>query len=305
MQHNLSQRRAGLTKIIKQEWDSTWPNAIKDLADACKQNQTVCENNLEIMLMLSEEIFEDTKQNMTKVQLERLKLKYNENLKIIYDLCDYIAKAYLQDSSKIAPSLIKMCLRTFYAFLTWVPTSFVFMTDFLDVILVGLVSDIKYTVQCMQCFTESYSIALKGFSQEELNQIHKKLFESLTLFMGKLHNLLPVSRDFRAERLEKLRNHAQLTIFDNITREVSLFLIAVFKHHFSWMFDTALELYRNNDRQYLDVCSLLESCLRYMVNMSSVDNDTLYKISIDFWQIFTGKKVQIESRSSLCSHAQS
>lgn len=296
MQHDLSKRRNSFIQIIKQEWDSTWPNAIKDLADACKQNQTVCENNLEIMLMLSEEIFEDTKQNMTKSQLERLKLKYNDNLKIIYDLCDYIAKAYIQDSTKIAPSLIKMCLRTFYAFLTWVPTSFVFMTDFLDVILVGLVSDVKYTVQCMQCFTESFSIPLKGFSQEELNLIHKKLFESLTLFMTKLHNLLPISRDFRAERQDKLRNHVQLTVFDNITREVSLFFISVFKNHYSWMFDTALDLYRNGNRQHLDICAVLESCLRYMVNMSAVDNDTLYKICIDFWQIFTGKKVQMEGK---------
>lgn len=256
------------------------------------------------MLMLSEEIFEDTKQNMTKAQLERLKVKYNDNLKIIYDLCEYISKAYIQDSSKIAPSLIKMCLRTFYAFLTWAPTSFIFMTDFMDIVLVGLMSDLRFTVQCIQCLTESFSIALKGFTQEELNLIHKKLFETLTLFMNKLHGLLPINREFRAERQQKLRNHSQLAIFDNITKEVSLFLISVFKNHFNWMFDTALDLYKNNSRQHLDICAVLESCLRYMVNMSDVDNDTLYKIAVDFWHIFTGKKIQIEGIENLPRHHQ-
>lgn len=304
MQLDLSSRRTTLIQIIKQEWDTTWPDAVKDLAAACGQNQTVCENNLEIMLMLSEEIFEDTKQNMTKAQLERLKLKYNDNLKIIYDLCEYIAKAYISDSSKVAPSLIKMCLRTLFAFLTWAPTSFIFMTDFLDIVLVGLMGDLRLTVQCIQSLTESYSINLKGFPQEELNLIHKKLFDTLTLFINKLQGILPVNREFRAERQEKLRNHAQLVMFDNITKEVALFFIAVIKHHFNWMFEAALELYKNSSRQHLDICSILESCLRYMVNMSDVDNDILYKISIDFWQTFTGKKVQIEGTWSIISHDQ-
>lgn len=294
MQLYLSSCRERFIQIIKQEWDSTWPSAIKDLAESCKQNQTLCENNLEIMLMLSEEIFEDTKQNMTKVQLDRLKERYNENLKIIYDLCDYISKAYIQDQSKISPSLIKMCLKMFYAFLSWAPTNLIFGTDFLDVILVGLMGDIRLTVQCLQCFTESYSIPLNDFTKDELVIIRKKLFDAFTLFTHKIHQILPVNRQFRAERQEKMKNHNQLTLFDSVTKEVALYFISVVKHHFNWMFDTTLELYRNNNRQWMDICQLLESMLKYMVNMSDVDHDTLYKICIDFWLAFTNKRVQIE-----------
>ena len=304
VQHDLSSRSLAVTQIIKQEWDSTWPDAIKDLAESCKQNQILCENNLEIMLMLSEEIFEDTKQNMTKARLLRLKERYTENLKIIYDLCDFIAKAYIQDQTKISASLIKMCLRVFYAFLSWAPTSLIFATDFLDVILVGLMSDIRLTVQCLQCLTESYSIPINDFSPEELSIIRKKLFDAFTLFTSKLHQILPIARQFRVERVEKLKNHNQLTIFDNITKEVALFFIALVKFHFNWMFETALELYRASNRQWMDICQLLESCLRYMVNMSDVDHDSLYKICLDFWQTFTNKRIQIDSRWPLLRRSQ-
>lgn len=244
--------------------------------------------------MLSEEIFEDTKQNMTKGQIDRLKDRFTDNLKIIFDLCEFISKSFIQDPSKISASLIKMCLKVFYTFLSWAPSSFIFASDFLDVILVGLMGDIRLTMQCLQCFTESFSIPLTDFTEEELALIRKKLFDSFVLFTVKLNQILPVSQPFKFQRQEKLKNHNQLTLFDNVTKEVALFYIAVMKHHFSWMFNTALELYRKNNRQWMDVCQLLENGLRYMVNMSEVDSDSLYKICIDFWLAFTTKRVHIE-----------
>lgn len=294
MQHDLSKRKPSINQIIKQEWDTTWTSAVKDLAESCKQNQTLCENNLEIMLMLSEEIFEDTKQNMTKAQIDRLKDRFTENLKIIFDLCEFISKSYIQDQSKVTPSLIKMCLKVFYTFLSWAPSSFIFATDFLDVILVGLMGDLRLTVQCLQCFTESFSIPLTDFNDEELVIIRKKVFDSFTLFSHKLTQILPLSQNFRLQRVDKLKNHNQLTLFDNVTKEVSLFFIAVVKHHFNWMFSTALELYKKNNRQWLDLCQLLENSLKYMVSMSDIDSDFLYKICTDFWLAFTTKRVQIE-----------
>ena len=87
------------------------------------------------MLMLSEEIFEDTKQNMTAAQVTRLKEKYGDNLKIIYDLCDFIAKSYIQDQTKVSPSLMKICLKTLFSFLGWAPAHYIFLTDFLTGII--------------------------------------------------------------------------------------------------------------------------------------------------------------------------
>ena len=277
-----------------------WPTAIKDLAESCKQNQALCENNLEIMLMLSEEIFDNSKSTMTKNQSEQLKDKYTENLIIIYDLCDFIAKTFIQDSSKISPSLIKTCLRTLYSFLNWAPAFFIFSRDFLDGIVVNLIQDPKLTVQCLQCLIETFNfnIKLSTISNEDLVQIRKRILDTLPLFIVKLQAIFPMQRNFREERIQKLASHNQLTLFDNVAKEVALVFIALFKNHFNWIFDTALSLYKTGNRQYLDVCMMIETAVKYMINLSNVDNDPLYKICIEFWQAFTNKKVEMDS--TLC-----
>jgi exportin-1 len=218
----LSKGNSILVQIVKQEWDNVWPSAVKDLAEACGQSQALCENNLEILIMLSEEIFEDTKQTMVSAQLNRLKLKYCDNVKIIYDLCEKIGKMYIQDPSKISPSLIKVCVKALYSFLSWAPASYIFMTDLLDGILIGLLPDPKLTVQVLQCCTDCFNISLNDFSVTDMNTSKAKIFNALQLLVARLVQIFPNNRRFREERIEKLKNHNQLTLFDNATKEIAL-----------------------------------------------------------------------------------
>ena len=215
-------------------------------------------------------------------------------MKIIYDLCDKIAKAYIQDPSKISPSLMKMCLRALYSFLSWAPASFIFMTDFLDGILVSLLPDPKLTVQSLQCLTDSFAISLNGFTESDLQAIKLKIFSCLTILLTQLQQIFPNNRRFKEERQEKLKNHNQLTLFDNVTKVIALMFSALLKNHFDWLFDSALGLYKANNRQHLDICSNMENILKYMVNLTEVDCDPIYKICIEFWQQFTAKKVELD-----------
>lgn len=258
--------------------------------------------------MLSEEIFDESRSSMTKVQHQRLVEKYNDNLKIIYDLCDFIAKSYIQNNSSVSLSLIKMCLKTLYSFLKWAPASFIFLTDFLDKIMIGLVGDLRHTVQCLQCLIECYSIPLDGagFEEQELTVIRRKILESFAPLLQKLQEILPINLNFRQERINKQSNHNQLTLFDNITKETALLLSAFHKNHFKWVFHWTLEYYRLKQKsEYNDLCVLLESSLIFMVNLSDVENDPLYKICMEFWQIFTTIKVDMDKTFNKASQANS
>jgi len=68
----------------------------------------------------------------------------------------------------------------------------------------------------------------------------------------------------------------------------------LFRQHWDWLFAAALNLYRDNNRQHLDICANLEIIIKYMVSFSEVDYDPLYKICLDFWQMFTSKKVEMD-----------
>lgn len=62
--HFLTKLNETLVQIVKQEWPHSWENFIPDLCGSCKTNQLLCENNLRILNMLSEEIFTFGKSHM-------------------------------------------------------------------------------------------------------------------------------------------------------------------------------------------------------------------------------------------------
>ena len=50
-----------LVQILKQEWPQNWPTFISDIVGSSKTSETLCENNLKILRLLSEEIFDFSK----------------------------------------------------------------------------------------------------------------------------------------------------------------------------------------------------------------------------------------------------
>ena len=43
---------------VTQEWPHNWPQFVNELVSACKENETVCENGMHILRLLSEEVFD-------------------------------------------------------------------------------------------------------------------------------------------------------------------------------------------------------------------------------------------------------
>lgn len=75
--------------------------------------QVLCENNMQILKLLSEEVFE-VKDQMTAAKTKALKERLNEEFSQIFQLCDMV----LQQSTR--PSLLNVTLQTLQRFLTWV-----------------------------------------------------------------------------------------------------------------------------------------------------------------------------------------
>lgn len=88
-----------IVELIKRELGGGWESAIRDLIENAKTGENVCSNNLQILRMLSEEIFEFSKETMTSAKVTQLKARFNEDFKQIYLLCDSVIKTYLRDKS--------------------------------------------------------------------------------------------------------------------------------------------------------------------------------------------------------------
>ena len=60
----LSKLNLVLVQILKQEWPHNWPLFIPEIVSSSKNNINLCENNLIILRLLSEEIFDFSAEQM-------------------------------------------------------------------------------------------------------------------------------------------------------------------------------------------------------------------------------------------------
>uniref|UniRef100_A0AAZ3R8S5 Exportin-1 n=1 Tax=Oncorhynchus tshawytscha TaxID=74940 RepID=A0AAZ3R8S5_ONCTS len=65
-----------LVQILKQEWPKHWPTFISDIVGASRTSESLCQNNMIILKLLSEEVFDFSSGQMTQVKAKHLKDRY-------------------------------------------------------------------------------------------------------------------------------------------------------------------------------------------------------------------------------------
>ena len=63
-QHLITKLNATLVSIVKQEWTTSWKNFIPDICGSARTSQSKCENALSILKLLSEEVFDFSKNTL-------------------------------------------------------------------------------------------------------------------------------------------------------------------------------------------------------------------------------------------------
>lgn len=126
----LSRMNLVLVQILKQDWPHQWPSFISDIVGSSKSSESLCENNMKVLQLLSEEVFDYSKDAMTASKIKLMKESLNEEFSQIFQLCEFILEA----SRK--PSLLLSTLATLQRFLTWIPLAYIFESNLMP----GLIS---------------------------------------------------------------------------------------------------------------------------------------------------------------------
>ena len=116
-------------QILKQEWPHNWPTFITELVESSKTNLSLCENNMVILRLLSEEVFDYSAEQLTQAKVKNLKNQMCGEFSEIFKLCSEI----LEEAQKT--SLIKATLETLLRFLNWIPLGYIFETTIIDLLL--------------------------------------------------------------------------------------------------------------------------------------------------------------------------
>ncbi len=128
-------------QVLKQEWPHNWPTFVSELVESSRTNLSLCENNMVILKLLSEEVFDYSAEQMTQAKIKDLKSQLCNEFSEIFQLCQEV----LEKATK--SSLIKATLDTLLRFLNWIPLGFIFETTVIDMLLsrVGVFSRLQFT----------------------------------------------------------------------------------------------------------------------------------------------------------------
>lgn len=244
-----------LVDVLKQDWPHKWPSFIPDIVGASKTNETLCENSMTILRLLSEEVFDFSKNDLTAAKTKELKSSFNEQFASVHELCLMVLSASQR------PDLIKATLMTLNAFLSWVPLGYIFESNLVEVLL-RLFPQQPFRNVALQCLAEVAAL--------QVGPEHDAQFASLySFFSTQIAPLLPPGTNI-PEAYASGSDEDQAFV-----QNLSLFLTAFFRAHI-----TVLENSGDAGR------AALVAGLDLLVNVSYVDDDEVFKICLDYWNFF-------------------
>ncbi|RKP08205.1 Crm1-F1 [Thamnocephalis sphaerospora] len=240
-----------LVQILKQEWPHNWPNFIPELVSSSRSNLDLCENNMAILKLLSEEIFDFSEGEMTQQKTRNLKTQMCGEFSEVFQLCDEV----LHKAQK--PSLIKATLETLLRFLNWVPLGYIFETDMLDLLCNKFLKPDQFRNVTFKCLTEIAS--LHGTPEYD-----GKLATMFNTVVACVNELIPASTNI-AEAYEDADEDNQAFI-----QNLAMFLTTVLGRHL-----TMLEEQPNKQ--------ILLNAHYYLVKISQVEEREVFKVCLEYW----------------------
>ncbi|KAJ9124761.1 Exportin-1 [Naganishia onofrii] len=240
-----------LVQILKQAWPHDWPTFIPEIVASSKTNLSLCENNMVILKLLSEEIFDYSAEQMTQAKTKNLKNQMCGEFSEIFQLCSEV----LEKAQK--PTLIRATLETLLRFLNWIPLGFIFETQLIDNLTSRFLEVREFRNVTLKCLAEIAQLDVTA----EYNQKFVNMFAAV---MTAVNNMIPPSTDIH-------------DAYDNSDDDDQQFIsnLAMFLTNF---LSVHLRLIETPEHQ-----TLLLNAHFYLVKISSVDDREVFKICLEYW----------------------
>ena len=265
-----------LVQIVKQEWPHAWPTFISDIVNASKHNESLCENNMAILKLLSEEVFDFSRDEMTSAKAKKLKESFNNDFALIFQLCEFI----MANSTK--PALLICTFQTLLKFLNWIPLGYIFETTLVRTLVYKFLPQPAFRNDVLACLTEIGSLDIGAIYESltgELAAAYDSHFEALfrevatAICIGVGGQPPPmVMPDMDMAQAYLNGSDADQTFIQNI----ALFLTCFFRQHLP-IAEKAAEANP----------TLLQAAMNLLINISHVDDQEVFKVCLEYWNLLT------------------
>ncbi|XP_047001392.1 exportin-1 [Schistocerca americana] len=239
-----------LVQILKREWPKNWESFIPDIVGASKTNESLCQNNMAILKLLSEEVFDFSSGQITQSKAKHLKDSMCSEFSQIFHLCQFV-----METSQNAP-LVGATLETLLRFLNWIPLGYIFETKLISTLIFKFLNVPLFRNVTLKCLTE-----IAGVTVTNYDNVFVSLF---TQTMSQLEQMLPMNTNIR-EAYACGQDAEQ-----NFIQNLAMFLCTYLKEH-----GVLVEQKQLNTE--------LLKALHYLVLISEVDEVEIFKICLEYW----------------------
>jgi exportin-1 len=240
-----------LVQILKFEWPHNWPTFISDIVGASKTNESLCQNNMIILKLLSEEVFDFSSGQMTQTKAKHLKDTMCSEFAKIFELCQFVL-----DNSQNAP-LVEANLETLLRFLNWIPLGYIFETKLISTLIFKFLNVPLFRNITLKCLTEIAGV--------QVTQYDEQFIQLYATTLVQLKQMLPLTTNIR-DAYKHGRDDEQ-----NFIQNLSLFLCTFLKEHAQLI------------EKKLDMHEQLLEALAYLVLISEVEETEIFKICLEYW----------------------
>nr|CAG4635920.1 EOG090X00LI [Eubosmina coregoni] len=246
----LSKLNMVLVLILEREWPKHWPSFISDIVGASKTNESLCQNNMAILKLLSEEVFDFSSGNMTQIKAKHLKDSMCSEFSQIFQLCQFV-----MDNSANA-ALVGATLETLLRFLSWVPLGYIFETKLITTLIFKFLNVPLFRNVTLKCLTEIASLA----TGPQYDDAFVALFAQT---MAQLELMLPLDINIK-EAFAKGHDAEQ-----NFIQNLAMFLCTMLRQHGQLM-------------EHREKANVLKA-LQYLLLISEVEETEIFKICLEYW----------------------
>ncbi|KAH3674460.1 hypothetical protein WICMUC_003297 [Wickerhamomyces mucosus] len=240
-----------LVSIVKEDWPDNWPTFIPEIVQSSRAGFNVCENNMVILKLLSEEVFDYSADQLTQARAKNLKVRMGEEFQEIFKLCyEVLDKA-------TRPSLIVSTLNSLLRYLQWIPLGYTFETDLLDLLTNKFLAPADTRTIALKCLTEISSLTPENYDNKFVS-----LFQNS---MSQIAHIIPPNTDLKRS-YEVASSNDQ-----SFLQDLAMFICTFLANHI-----LALE-----GQEQLR--PLLLTAHEYLIQLSRIEERELFKTNLDYW----------------------
>ena len=257
-----------------------------------KTDQNLCETCMNILKQLSEEIFDFSKASMTSGRAKELKAAMNSEFGAIFDLCEFVIDMFVSNPSNIKPSLVKMTLKTFSAFMSWIPLGYIFETTIIMKLIQSLLQESSYRVETIKCLTEI--AGLRG--QNALGKVYEEY--ALMMFIRIVEKMETIIQGVVLNEEYYRIPLKQQGGYENFCLQFGLLLSTFIQNHIDLVEATVTTPGANPDAIQVLV-NKTRQALIYMLQLSNIPNDEIFKVCAEFWNFLVNRIYTITANATL------